>query len=51
MTSLMLLFQQLDVIIEYFEQLEENGNVVHGVCRAQMMWFDYKPHRQFNKIS
>ena len=39
MTSLTVLFQQLDVIIE--EQLEENGNVVHEVCHAQMTYFDY----------
>ena len=26
---------------EFFERLEENGNVVHEVCRAQMTYFDY----------
>ena len=41
--SLTVLFQQLDVIIEGFvEQLEENENVVHEVCRVQMTDFDYK---------
>ena len=26
---------------EFFEQLEENGNVVHELCRALMTYFDY----------
>ena len=29
------------IIEEFFEQLEENGNVVHEVCCAQMTYFDY----------
>ena len=30
---------------EFFEQVEENGNVVHEVCRAQMTCFDYNGDR------
>ena len=33
--------------MEFFEQLEENGNVVHEVCRAQMTYFDYKRYNHF----